>query len=244
MPKKGSSKENKENLEEEDKKQKRTQNWNQNDTEFLAQLVLDHGRKGILSKETNVSTNKQREIEWDAICKNFNDSAMVRNSDFSHFLNLFSYRFDFSYLFSKVVCARNVSSLQTRYKKILKAVKVHSAWQTANNRATGGGPQAIEPQPDGIKVVGVLQALKDHYGAAVTGLVPQDNDSDPLRPPINFENVALTEKSILDCASEVTEKAIVDEEEYSDTESTPTTSSVAPEIVATTTITTATTGDI
>lgn len=77
MPKKIAPKKSKEELVEEEKKPKRTQNWNQNDTEFLAQLVMDHGRVGILSKETNVSTNKQRDIEWDIVNKHFNASAMV-----------------------------------------------------------------------------------------------------------------------------------------------------------------------
>lgn len=77
MSEKNAPKKKAEELVDEEKKHKRTPNWNQNDTELLVQLVMDHGRVGILSKETNVSTNKQRDIEWEIVNKHFNASAMV-----------------------------------------------------------------------------------------------------------------------------------------------------------------------
>lgn len=125
----------------------------------------------------------------------------------------------------KIANVRNISSLQTRFKKVLKAVKIHSAWQTANNRATGGGPPTAAPNTDGIKVEGVLLALKDYYGVAVTGFDPQDNDSDPLLPPINFESIepSSTIRGMLD--SEKTTDEGANDEEYSDCESVATTSS-------------------
>lgn len=128
-----------------------------------------------------------------------------------------------------------MSSLQTRYKKVLKAVKVYSAWQMANNRATGGGPPAPEPNTDGIKVEGVLLALKDCYGVAVTGLVPQDNDSDPLKPPINFSSIAPTStvQSMLNKVLQASDKSDDDEEIDSDNESVTSTSSTAKDNNAT-----------
>lgn len=68
----------------EDDKKKRTPNWNQPDTELMVQFIMEHGRLGILSKETNVGTNKQREIEWNAVHKHYNGSIVVSILDFQY----------------------------------------------------------------------------------------------------------------------------------------------------------------
>lgn len=60
-----------------EKKRKRAANWTQCDTELLESLVLEYGQKGILSKETNVSTNQSRDAEWAQIHLEFNATDTV-----------------------------------------------------------------------------------------------------------------------------------------------------------------------
>lgn len=56
---------------------KRRINWSQEDTERLAQLVIQFGRSGILNKQTNGATNAKKKLEWDIIRIHFNSHPMV-----------------------------------------------------------------------------------------------------------------------------------------------------------------------
>lgn len=63
-------------------KRKRAANWSQSDTELLASLVITMGKKGILSKETNVSTNQIKDAEWAQIQTVFNATDTVRKKNY------------------------------------------------------------------------------------------------------------------------------------------------------------------
>lgn len=59
----------------------RAANWRQCDTELLASLILQYGQKGILSKETNASTNQVKDTEWAKIHLEFNATDTVSPFD-------------------------------------------------------------------------------------------------------------------------------------------------------------------
>lgn len=56
---------------------KRRTNWSQDDVERLAQLIIDHGRDGILNKQTNGATNAKKKVQWALIQKIFNSAPTV-----------------------------------------------------------------------------------------------------------------------------------------------------------------------
>lgn len=60
-----------------DGKRQRSVNWSQDETELLADLVLQYGKKGILCKETNAATNKTKEDDWAKIEEVFNATDSV-----------------------------------------------------------------------------------------------------------------------------------------------------------------------
>ena len=56
---------------------KRRANWRQEDAERLAQLIVVHGRDGILNKQTNGATNLKKKKEWGIIANLFNSDPNV-----------------------------------------------------------------------------------------------------------------------------------------------------------------------
>lgn len=80
-----------------------------------------------------------------------------------------------------------MKSLRARHKKILRAIRIFSAWETANVRATGGGPLTKQPDTDGIVVTGSLLLLREKFGISISGMYADDCDAGELLPPI-FES--------------------------------------------------------
>lgn len=56
---------------------KRRTNWSQDDVERLAQFIIDHGRDGILNKQTNGATNAKKKMQWALIQNIFNSALTV-----------------------------------------------------------------------------------------------------------------------------------------------------------------------
>lgn len=66
----------------------------------------------------------------------------------------------------------------------MKAIRTYSAWESANARATGGGPATKQPDTDGILITGSLLSLKSRFGIGVTGMDGEDCDAGELPPPV------------------------------------------------------------
>lgn len=59
------------------KKRKQQYKWEQDDTERLCELLLEHGKSGILNKVTNAAVNEKKKQEWETIAMLFNSSPKV-----------------------------------------------------------------------------------------------------------------------------------------------------------------------
>lgn len=59
-------------------KKHRGDNWTQEDTNLLCNLLVKFGQKGILNKETNGATNDIKKREWSIIRSHFNTDPKVR----------------------------------------------------------------------------------------------------------------------------------------------------------------------
>lgn len=86
--------------------------------------------------------------------------------------------------FSQIATERDGTALRFRYKKIMKAIRSFSAWETANARATGGGQPSKRPDTDGITITGALLALKTKFGVGISGMASIDSDAIDLARPI------------------------------------------------------------
>lgn len=58
-------------------KRKQQFKWEQDDTERLCDLLLEHGKGGILNKVTNAAVNEKKKQEWEIVARHFNASPMV-----------------------------------------------------------------------------------------------------------------------------------------------------------------------
>lgn len=95
------------------------------------------------------------------------------------------------------MCARDKKALQNRYKKMIKAIRKFSAWETENARGTGGGPGPSQPNTDGIIVHGGILALKMSHGVGITGLAAFDSDTNALEDPIDFQGRCTTSSAYI-----------------------------------------------
>lgn len=68
-------------------KRKHSTQWDQEHTERLCSLILEHGQSGILNKTTNMPTNERKKAEWQLIHSYFNAHESVFN--FLHFCFFF-----------------------------------------------------------------------------------------------------------------------------------------------------------
>lgn len=62
---------------EEKVKRHRQTKWSQEETEWLCDLLLEHGSSGIMAKTTNSSTNEKKKKEWTTISMHFNANPSV-----------------------------------------------------------------------------------------------------------------------------------------------------------------------
>lgn len=60
-----------------DKKRKQQVTWEQEDTERLCELLLEHGKGGILNKITNAAVNEKKKQEWETVASHFNSNPKV-----------------------------------------------------------------------------------------------------------------------------------------------------------------------
>lgn len=102
---------------------KRRVNWSQEDAERLAQLLMEHGREGILNKQTNGATNAKKKKEWGIVLAHFNSDPTVNTFFFLSIciVSLCAHRsFKYFFLVCRIrVCAtRHLSS--TNSKKLCK----------------------------------------------------------------------------------------------------------------------------
>lgn len=59
------------------KRRKEEYYWDQDDTERLCKLLLEHGKSGILNKITNAATNEKKKQQWEIVARDFNASLQV-----------------------------------------------------------------------------------------------------------------------------------------------------------------------
>lgn len=105
---------------------------------------------------------------------------LLRNSN----CHICLFCFVISCCLKKIAAERDDMALRNRYKKIMKSIRAYNAWESANARATGGGPSNKPPDSDGIIVTGSLLSLKSKCGVGISGLASFDCDNGALPAPI------------------------------------------------------------
>lgn len=148
---------------------KRKTNWSQEDAERLAQLLVVHGREGILNKQTNGATNLKKKKEWGIIANLFNCDPNVC------VCVLPDYIFNVSFLLQNG-CIREQAALINKFKKIMQELKIHAGWERRNAMRTGGGKADPKPAQLKLEVTGALLQLQQVYGHAMSGMNGFDSD--------------------------------------------------------------------
>lgn len=106
------------------KQRKRQVAWSQTDTERLCELLLEHGSGGILSKQTNATTNERKKMEWQNIASDFNANPQVFS--LCMFCIFFSHTFSLSHTLECHLSRRENTrvSVQTRFVRNAFAYQV------------------------------------------------------------------------------------------------------------------------